>query len=292
MKQVLFPKYAFVSGKTNQFSTDKTHESPIAIVHLDAPDTILATAPTKDFAIMYRHGKTQTPSVIEVDYNSLEIVNGVGLSYMPLGQQITCIAGEMGKTYTINFVKHSITRHERNIWRVSVTLKADCTAAELARKLVDEFTKIKKLGIDWASDIILTQANNTISFNQTTHKHDSHISIQVADALSSASLTRINVYRPATLAVEDIKNLLSEGIANKGAEYTYEEGTTVYPGVLDTLDPSHIFNVWTLRFAVPRKASKTRDEVVSQLVHIIRDTNVHDVDDFFEKILTGIKSTH
>jgi len=283
MKQVLFPKWCFVSGKTSQFSTDTTHESPIALVHLDAPDTILGAAPTKDFAIMFRNGKTQAPSLIEVDYDSLQIVFGIPNLYSPLGLRITCPAGELGKTYTINFVKHTGLRHERNVWRISVTLKADCTANQLAQALVAEFNKLKKSGVEWASNIVLQNTSGAyVSFNQGSHAHKDHFTIQVADGLSGLPITTVNTYKIIRLSGEDIKNLVSEGIANRGANYTYEEGATIYPNAYYDIDPNGSYNLYTLRFAVPRKASKTRDEVVSQLVYIIMDNTNENTDDFFD----------
>jgi len=280
MKQVLFPKWGFVTGKTTQFSSDKTHENPIALVHLDAPDTILGAAPTKDFAIMFRNGKTQAPTVIDVDYDSLQIVLGTPNTYAPLGLRITCPAGELGKTYTINFVKHTGLRHERNLWRISVTLKADCTANELAQALVAEFNKLKKAGLDWASGIVLNANGAYVSFNQASHAHKDHFTMQVADGLSGLTITRTNTYQVIRLSCEDIKNLVSEGIANRGANYTYEEGATIYPNAYYDIDPNRSYNLYTLRFAVPRKASKTRDEVVSQLVYIIVDNISGNTDNF------------
>jgi hypothetical protein len=100
---------AYNSGKTTQFSTDTTHANPIGFVSLDALDTFLSAAPTKDFAIMYRAGKTQAPNCIEVDYNSLEIVKSEPTKVYRKQYSINLPTGEAGKTYTVNLVKRNAT---------------------------------------------------------------------------------------------------------------------------------------------------------------------------------------
>ena len=271
MKQVLVPKYFFGSGKTTQFSTDVTHANPIAFVDLTDLETCLGSAPTKDFAIMYRSGKTQAPMTIDIDYNSLTIVKGVGEQDSACSYLFTCPTGEAGKTYTINIVKRGVTKHERNLWRISITLKNDCTSDEMSHMFVAEYNKLKKGDMGVYNDVSISRSGSGV-VDVTINYSRSQYSIQLTDELSGISITA-DPYAPGTLTIEDLNNLISEGIAGRGVHHRYEEGTTIYP-FIEQLDASKTYVLYTLRFAVPRKASKTRDEVTSQLVHLIVDTTL------------------
>lgn len=284
MKQVLVPKYFFNSGKTTQFSSDTLYANPIGFVSLDALDTFLSSAPTNDFAIMYRHGTTQSPSVIEVDYNSLTVVKATPISGGNTSLELTMPSGEAGKQYTINIVKCGAVKHERNLWRLTVVPKDDCTAAELAALFETEWNKVKNYYLDFGVTVVPDEATLLIVANQVYPNSGQWLDYQLADNLIGATIEEKIDYIPSTLTIPQIKNLLSEGIANRGANYTYEEGTTIYPNVLETLDDSKTYYVYTLRFANPRKASKTRDEVVYQLVHLVVDSSLTTLKTFIEAI--------
>lgn len=284
MKQILIPKTVFKTGGTSQFSTNTLVDNPVGFVHLDAPNTLLATAPTKDFAIMYRSGKTQAPSVFEVDYNTLSVVKSEPNVVHRIEHRIPLPAGEMGKTYTVNLIKRNVTIHERNVYRISVHLTADCTAKELGAKLVKQYNNIKD-SIDIKGLITIIQPNTTENLAVTVNPV--YCDVSFADGLNGIAVTKTPANQETiTLDEKDLYRRISECIGNRGVQYRYEDGPTIYPYV-EKLDSSKTYNVYTLRFATERKASKTRDEQVWQLIHIIADTSLTDL----LTILNGIKST-
>lgn len=69
-----------------------------------------------------------------------------------------------------------------------------------------------------------------------------------------------------------LKKLARECAENKGFEYLAEDGKELYPGYLQDIPAGKTFTMFTLRWATPRVSSKTRDEVVSQLLHIAVDS--------------------
>ena len=114
----------------------RKNANPLGFVSLDAPDTFLAAAPTKDFGIMYRAGKTQAPNCIEIDYNSLEIVKSQPTKIHRTINTVHIANAQAGDTFTINIVKRGVTKHEKNIYRISATFTKDTlpyAAASLIR---------------------------------------------------------------------------------------------------------------------------------------------------------------
>lgn len=283
MKQILVPKYFFNSGNTNQFSSDTTHANPVGFVSLDALNTFLSAAPTKDFAIMYRAGKTQAPNCIEVDYNSLEIVKSTPTLVYRIAYMIEVPVGEAGKTYTVNIIKRNATKHERNMYRISVSLSSDCTAVELGNKLVNQFNKIK--------DSIHIDGLITSGYSHIVNKFELvvnpvYANVSFADSLSGITVTTSNANQEyLTLNEKELYRRIHECIGNRGVQYTHEFGETIYP-FQERLETGVNYVVYTFRFAVGRNASKTRDEVVYQLVHFIVNPALTALTTFIE----GIKS--
>lgn len=281
MKQILVPKYFFNSGTTNQFSSDTTHANPVGFVSLDALNTFLAAAPTKDFAIMYRAGKTQAPNCIEVDYNSLEIVKSTPTLVYRIAYMIEVPVGEAGKTYTVNIIKRNATKHERNMYRISVSLSSDCTAVELGNKLVNQFNKIK--------DSIHIDGLITSGYSHIVNKFEIvvnpvYANVSFADSLSGITVTTSNANQESlTLNEKELYRRIHECIGNRGVQYTHEFGETIYP-FQERLEEGVNYIVYTFRFAVGRKASKTRDEVVYQLVHFIVNPALTALKTFIEGI--------
>lgn len=281
MKQVLVPKYFFNSGKTNQFSTDTTHVNPIGFVSLDALDTFLAAAPTKDFAIMYRAGTTQAPMAIEVDYNSLNIVKSEPNSINLKTYSVVLTGGEACKNYTINLVRRGSIPHERNMYRINVYAKSDMSADDLGAAIVAQYNRVKD---SFNIEEGITVAYNTSNDTLTVTANPIHCEVQFIDALSSLTVTTGNgSSKVITLTKEELERRISECIAGRGVQHRHEFGPTIYP-FIEQIDPSKTYVIYTMRFAVPRKASKTRDEVASQLVHFIVDSTLTTIKTFIEAI--------
>ena len=285
MKQILVPKYFFNSGTTNQFSSDTTHTNPVGFVSLDALNTFLATAPTKDFAIMYRAGKTQAPNCIEVDYNSLEVVKSEPTFVTRIEHSIVLPTGEAGKTYTVNLVKRNATKHERNIYRISVTLKNDTSAQGLGNAIVAQWMKIQQaVDIQGLITVIVSTVGGAYVLNVTVNPV--YCNVQFTDGFTGLTVTEnTGNSEHLTLDEKELYRRIHECIGNRGIQYTHEFGETIYP-FQERLEEGVNYIVYTFRFAVSRKASKTRDEVVYQLVHFIVNPALTALTTFIE----GIKS--
>jgi len=283
MKQILVPKYFFNSGITNQFSTDTTHANPIGFVSLDALNTFLATAPTKDFAIMYRAGKTQAPNCIEVDYNSLEVVKSEPTKVYRKEYSIDLPTGEAGKTYTVNLVKRNTTKHERNMYRISVTLKNDASAQGLGNAIVAQWMKIKQaVDIQGTTTVLVSNSGGTYKLNVTVNPV--YCNVQFVDEFTGLTVTENTANQESlTLDEKELYRRIHECIGNRGVQYTHEFGETIYP-FQERLEEGVNYVVYTFRFAVGRKASKTRDEVAYQLVHFIVNPALTDLTTFIEDI--------
>ena len=285
MKQILVPKYFFNSGTTNQFSSDTTHANPVGFVSLDALNTFLSAAPTKDFAIMYRAGKTQAPNCIEVDYNSLEIAKSEPTKVYRKEYSIALPAGEAGKTYTVNLVKRNATKHERNMYRISVTLKNDTSAQGLGNAIVAQWMKIQQaVDIQGLITVICAASGGTYKLNVTVNPV--YCNVQFTDGFTGLTVTENTGNQESlTLNEKELYRRIHECIGNRGVQYTHEFGETIYP-FQERLEEGVDYIVYTFRFAVGRKASKTRDEVVHQLVHFIVNPALTALTTFIE----GIKS--
>lgn len=283
MKQILVPKYFFNSGTTNQFSTDTTHANPIGFVSLDNLNTFLANAPTKDFAIMYRSGKTQAPMSIDVDYKSLEIVKSEPTKVYRKQYSIALPTGEAGKTYTVNLVKRSATKHERNMYRISVTLKNDASAQGLGNAIVAQWMKIQQsVDIQGLITVIVSNSGGTYTLNITVNPV--YCNVQFTDGFNGLTVTEsVANQESLTLDEKELYRRIHECIGNRGVQYTHEFGPTIYP-FQERLEEGVDYVVYTFRFAVPRQASKTRDEVVSQLVHFIVNPALTALTTFIESI--------
>ena len=282
MKQVLVPKYFFNSGTTNQFSTDTTHANPIGFVSLDASNTFLAAAPTKDFAIMYRAGKTQAPNCIDVDYNSLEIVKSEPTKIHRTVNAIHIGNAQAGDTFTINIIKRGVTKHEKNIYRISVSFAKDTLPYDVATALYKQFVRINEAA---NLDITAQLLNNNPRVVLTLNPADYEISLADEATRDCAIAVSQGPEESLTLNEKELYRRIHECIGNRGVQYTYEFGETIYP-FQEHLEEGVDYVVYTFRFAVPRQASKTRDEVVYQLVHFIVNPALTALTTFIE----GIKS--
>ena len=82
-----------------------------------------------------------------------------------------------------------------------------------------------------------------------------------------AALTDVTHGKKAVCDKAYIQDLASRCAAGKGFNYAADDGKELYPDYPEVVaDDQYV--LYSLRFAVPRVASKQRDEVVYQLVHI------------------------
>ena len=266
MKQLLIVK----SGtQLNGGATDAKDLSPMpfgAIGFFSLDDySWLSAKPTCDFGIALGRGSNSPAFVIpEVDIHTLRVNVAEPDAGTAFHAEITVPTVEEGSTYTIVLVKKAAVPHERNTWTATETVFVGDTttdAAGIATKLAAYFQRMADTGslnvsaVASGSKVTITGLNVGEQFT-----------VKLADDLAGATKTLVE----ATPAIGDkkyIQHLASECAAGKGFTDTYQNGDSIYPGYPEEVEDLK-YKVYTLRFAVGRKSAKTRDERVSQLVHI------------------------
>lgn len=168
--------------------------------------------------------------------------------------------------HSVIFVKKGIQFNERSNWTASVHVyKSTETAAQVAQKLADYVNNNLELG--------LTAVAASDKVTVTAVKAGVDYELVPADALFGMDVTYTTRGEAGLNTAGDIQKLADMAAADAGYEYTYRDSYNyLYPKYpLDPLaqpkETDYGFTVFTLRFAVPR-ATKTRDEVVHQIVQI------------------------
>lgn len=237
-------------------------------------DSFLSAAASKDFAIALGRPNNSTAFLIpEVDFATLKVTIAEPKAGVAFDATVT-IPNTVtdGKTYTIVLVKKGAVPHERNTWTATETIPVGktVTAAELATKLGGYFTAMAETG-ELPITVTVSGADITI----TGVNAGEGWALKVGDDLSDVTVT---VTAEAEKAIGDmayVKDLASRCAAGKGFVYTEYAGADVLPGYPEAVEDVD-YGIITLRFAVGRKSAKTRDERVSQLVHIACPTDSDD----------------
>lgn len=168
--------------------------------------------------------------------------------------------------HSVIFVKKGIQFNERANWAATVhAYKTSETVNMIAKKIADYVNNNPLLG--------LTAVAYAATVTVTATKPGVDYELVPADALFGMEITYTARGEAALNDAEGIKKLADMAAADAGFEYTYRDSYMhLYPNY--PLDPlaqpkkaDYGFTVFTLRFAVPR-ATKTRDEVVHQIVQI------------------------
>lgn len=282
MKQVLIVSNDIPGGATPKNLTALIGTVNCAGVYDFDDDTqFLTEAPTKDFALVHCDG-INVPRVFEVDYDTLTVVKGVPQQATPAAAKIqfTVPAGEPGKTYTIMVLRHGGNPRERNVWRISVTTTGPETGAQLRALLVKQINEfVKGNSID---KITVVEGSGTLLSLEVLGDAKPDFTFELTDGLYGLAETDIVIN---TLTLKQLENMLSEGAENKGFEYTYEDGPTVYPAYPEKLNSSADYVVYTLRFATRRINGVTHDERVWQVINlVVEDGNAPDLQAILEDI--------
>lgn len=181
--------------------------------------------------------------------------------------------------YSIIVVLKGVDFNIRNKWTASVHVTdTSMTAADLATKLAKA---IENNSV--SSGVTATVDGDTITI--TASKKGVDYEIKGADALFGVDATE---QTPGHLAYGDaayVKDLADKAAADAGFAYTYRDANVdMYPNhpinplaQPDAEDTG--FDIFTLRFAEPRKV-KTTDEVVYQIVQVAFPHGVAGVDAF------------
>lgn len=256
-----------IIGKSKAYSTVNTLNDATALadgvigIYSLADNTVIKTAKaaTNFLIALGREGKA--PVIFpEVDVKTLSVVKSTYSAATTFKGTITVPTPVIGKEYTIIVVKKGVVFHERNTWTVTTVAK-DTTAANVAEELIKQINASSE-----TSGVKATKSGGAITI--TAVKAGTDYELKGADELTGVSVTAGTVGTPAILDKSFVQDLASRCAAGKGFNYLAEDGSELYPGYPEVVEDTQ-YVMYTLRFAVPRVAAKTRDEVASQVVYIV-----------------------
>lgn len=282
MKQLLIVK----SGKAINAGAAANNFAGIeegAITFFNLADGALLTAKaTGNFGIALGRANGQMPFMIpEVDLKSMVATKATPSAGTKFKVILTMPTPVVGKEYTLMFVKKGTVPHERRNWTVSIVAKTTTAATEAER-----FEKLIREKISNEFDFNISRTNAAVTIEARNFNDDWNV--MPIDTLTSSDIA-ITEMAAKTLDKAYIQDLASKCAAGKGFRDTDWEGQEFLPGYPEAVEDT-TYNLYTLRFAVPRVASKTRDEVVNQLVHIavpVANTGVINA----VELITGLKTS-
>lgn len=270
---------ALNGGKASPKDLNGMTAGSIGFFYPDSPSAWLSAAATKDFAIAYGRG-SKSPAIIipEVNFATLSVVETQPVDGSQFDVTVTLGSVEVtgGENYTLVLSKLGVHFNERSNYTVTefVPINSSKTIKDVALSLAKQLkakAEFENLNIDVTIDgedpSSAAVADLTDCAIQIDGMDATSYKLQGGDALSTVE---ISVNAEGQEAIGDkayVEKLASMCAQNRGFSDTYADGPTTIPGYpMPVEDTTYV--IFTLRFAVPRKSAKTRDEVVSQLVHI------------------------
>lgn len=249
--------YATDSAKSTDLTT--VPEGTIAMFSL-ADGTLLTKTPTANFSLVVGRAAGKMPFMVpEIDVKSFSVTKATYEAGAKFTAKITVPTPTKGTHYTVVVTKKGTVFNERNNWTFT-TLATTEVAADVAKKIVAQINGNKyQLGV--------TAENTGGAITITAVEEGKDYEVLGADGLMGVALTDVTHGKKAVCDKAYIQDLASRCAAGKGFNYAADDGKEIYPGYPEVVaDDQYV--LYSLRFAVPRVASKQRDEVVYQLVHI------------------------
>lgn len=249
--------YATSSAKSTDLTT--VPEGTIALFSLK-DGTLLTDTPTANFSLVVGRAAGKMPFMVpEIDVKSFSITKATYEAGAKFTAKITVPTPTKGTHYTVVVTKKGTVFNERSNWTFT-TIATTTTAADVAKKIVAQINGNKhQLGVKAE----YTGGAITITALEVGKDYE----VLGADGLMGVAPTDVTHGKKAVCDKAYIQDLASRCAAGKGFNDTYADGDSIYPGYPEVVDEDQ-YVLYTLRFAVPRVASKQRDEVVYQLVHI------------------------
>ena len=262
MKQLFISQKKAYAGTTAK-STDLTTvpEGTVAMFDLATGNLLTnAAKATKDFSIVVGRGTDKLPFVFpEVNVKTLEVTKATYAAGTTFAAKITVPTPTKGEDYTVIVTKKGTVFNERNTWSFT-TRATTTTATDVAKQLTAQINGNKyQLGVKAE----YTGGAITITAVEVGKDYE----VLGADGLMGVAPTEVTHGKKAVCDKAYVQDLASRCAAGKGFNDTYADGDSIYPGYPEVVDEEQ-YVIYTLRFAVPRVASKQRDEVVYQLVHL------------------------
>ena len=260
MKQLFIcQKKAYATSAAKATDLTTVPEGTIALFSLE-DGSLLSAKPTSNFSIVVGRKSSKMPLMFpEVDVKTLQVTKASYEASTTFKAKITVPTPEKGTHYTVVIVKKGTVFNERSNWTFT-TMATTTTAADVAKQITAQINGNKyQLGVKAE----YTGGAITITALEAGKDYE----VLGADGLLGVAPTDVTHGKKAELDKADVQDLASRCAAGKGFNDTYRDGDSIYPGYPEVVDEDQ-YTLYTLRFAVPRVASKQRDEVVYQLVHL------------------------
>lgn len=260
MKQLFIcQKKAYATSTAKATDLTTVPEGTIALFSLE-DGSLLSAKPTSNFSIVVGRKSGKMPLMFpEVDVKTLQVTKASYEAGTTFKAKIIVPTPEKGTHYTVVIVKKGTVFNERSNWTFT-TMATTTTAADVAKQITAQINGNKyQLGVKAE----YTGGAITITALEAGKDYE----VLGADGLLGVAPTDVTHGKKAELDKADVQDLASRCAAGKGFNDTYRDGDSIYPGYPEVVDEDQ-YTLYTLRFAVPRVASKQRDEVVYQLVHI------------------------
>lgn len=260
MKQLFIcQKKAYATSAAKSTDLTTVPEGTIALFSL-VDGTLLTKAPTANFSLAVGRATGKMPLMFpEIDVKSLTVTKATYEAGATFTAKITVPTPTKGTHYTVVVTKKGTVFNERNNWSFT-TIATTELAADVAKQIVAQINGNKyQLGV--------TAKNSGGAITITATEKGKDYEVLGADGLMGVALTDVTHGKKAVCDKAYIQDLASRCAAGKGFNYTADDGKELYPGYPEVVEDDQ-YVLYSLRFAVPRVASKQRDEIVYQLVHI------------------------
>lgn len=228
------------------------------------------------YLVLHRNAANGGDVVLPLFANHFSYTKGIYRAATQYAAQLTIPDVDVDSfDYTVIAVKKGIKFNERNKFTANVHIGKNDTAATVATKIVNYFMdgSVARYGLTVsASGAVLTFAGSADGEDWA---------IITADDLSGVALDSETHGVPALFDAKCVADLAAKAAADAGFEYTYQDDVhALYPkypfnplAASDSADTG--FDVYTIRFAEPRKV-KTVDDVVHQIIQIALPTGESD----------------
>lgn len=251
-------------------SSSKISEGQGFFYYPNNPKTPIEEALKGNFGLIVGGPKGHVYNHSDIDFETLSVVKTEPVAGTHFEAAITAPTNvEEDSVYTLLLSKKGAGFNVRNNWTHSVLAKSDD-----ADDVMNELAKLVNAnGINTGLTAEYAEGTLTIKASDYTDW-----AVNVADDWTKPE---IEIVSGGASPIGDgayVADLLHQCAAGKGVNYLGEDGSELYHNFVseqntmnDDTEPA--YTIYTLRFAVSRKSAKTRDEVVSQLVHIITKTS-------------------
>ena len=262
MKQLFIcQKKAYATSAAKSTDLTTVPEGTVAMFDLKTGNLLTnAAKATGDFSIVVGRASGKMPLMFpEVNVKTLQVTKATYQAATTFTAKITVPTPTVGEHYTVIVTKKGTVFNERSNWSFTAMAK-DTTAANVAKQICAQINANKyQLGVKAE----YTGGAITITAVEAGKDYE----VVGADGLMGVALTDVTHGKKAVCDKAYIQDLASRCAAGKGFNYAADDGKDIYPGYPEVVDESQ-YVLYTLRFAVPRVASKQRDEVVYQIVYL------------------------